>query len=67
MDFSTFDFLRYRFVKHSVEILEFSVSHILGEIKFGESRSSKTAVLAISSLQKVQKFTKIKIHFLKMC
>ena len=60
---------------HSVEVSRFAVTHILGEMNFGESRSSKTANLAIFwdldfvtlvniSLQKVQKFIKIKIQSL---
>ena len=54
---------------------DFSVTQILREIKFEESRSAKTAVFAIlealnsvdlvnSSLQKVQKFIKIKFQSL---
>ena len=54
---------------------DFSVIHILREIKFGESRSPKIAIFAIFgamifvhlanvSLQNVQKFLKIKIHSL---
>ena len=56
---------------------DFSVIHILREINFGESKSSKTAVFAIFgaskfvnlvdfSLQKVQKFIKVKIQSLKL-
>ena len=57
---------------------DFSVIHILREIKFGESRSPKTAICAIFgdvkfvnlvtfSLQKVLKLIKIKLLTLKMC
>ena len=57
---------------------DFSVIQILREIKFGESRSSKTAILANFgalnfvglvkfSLQKVQKFMKYKIQRLQAC
>ena len=61
-----------------MKISEFSVSQILCEINFGESRSIETGIIAILgaltfvnfvniSLQKVQKFIKIKIHSLSMC
>ena len=54
---------------------DFSITQILREINFGEIRSAKTAVFAIFgtlnfvnlvnySLQKVQKFLKIKIQSL---
>ena len=57
---------------------DFSIAQILREINFGESRSSKTAVFAILgavnfvdlvkfSLQKVQKFIRIKIQSLSIC
>ena len=57
------------------ELHEFSITQILREINFGESRSSETAVLAILgalyfanlidfSLQKVQKCLKAKIQSL---
>ena len=53
---------------HSVEISRFSVTQILREINFGESRSAETAIFAIfgalnsvdlvnSSFQKVQKIS----------
>ena len=56
---------------------DFSIAQILREINFGESRSSKTAVFAILgavnfvdlvkfSLQKVQKFIRIKIQSLSI-
>jgi len=56
----------------------FSITQILHEINFGESKSSKTAGfailgavkfvdLAIFSLQKVQKFIKIKIQNISIC
>ena len=57
------------------KLKNFSVIQILREINFGESKSSKTVVFAIFgalnfvnlvdfSLQKVQKFLKIKIQSL---
>ena len=62
-------------MKFSVEI---SITKILREIDFGDSKSAKTAVFAILgalnfvhlvniSLSKVQKFMKIKIQNLLMC
>ena len=63
---------------HSVEISGIFITQILREINFGGCRSCKTAGLAILgdlkminlvnfSLQKMQKFLKIKIQRLKMC
>ena len=57
------------------KIQDFSITQILREINFGEIRSAKTAGFAIFgtlnlvnySLQKVQKFMKIKIQSLQMC
>ena len=68
-------------MKYSATVWKFqdlSVIQILREIKFGESRSSKTAILANFgalnfvglvkfSLQKVQKFMKFKIQRLQAC
>ena len=56
---------------------DFSITKILREFNFGETRGSKNAILAILgalefvnlvkiTLQKVQKFIKIKIQGLKM-
>ena len=64
--------LRGEWLLHSQD---FSVTQILREINFGESRSSKIAIFAIFgafdlvhfSFQKVQKFIKIKIQCLRMC
>ena len=60
---------------HKVEIVSFCTTGILREINFVDSRSAKTAVFAILgavnfvhmvnfSLQKLQKFMKIKIQSL---
>ena len=46
---------------------DFSVAQILREINFGESRSSKTAILINFSLQKVHKIIKIKNQNLYIC
>ena len=57
---------------------DFSVIQILLEINFWESRSSKTAIFAILgalnfvnlvnfSIQKLQKFIKIRIQNFKVC
>ena len=63
---------------HSVEISRFYITEILREINFVDSRNTKTAVFANLgavnfvhlvnfNLQKVQKFTKMKIQSLYMC
>ena len=57
---------------------DFAISQILSEINFGDFGSAKTAVFALfgalnianlvnCSLQKVQKYIKIKIQSLQMC
>ena len=57
---------------------DISITQILSEINFVDSRSAKTAIFAILgavnliimvnfSFLKMQKFMKIKIHSLEMC
>ena len=72
-DQTSFGTLEDRIVLTAWKFQDFSVTHILREINFGESRSSKTAVFAFFenldfvnllnfSLQKVQNFIKSKIQ-----
>ena len=60
------------------KVQDFTITHILREINFGESRRSKTAFLAILgalnfvdlvnfSLQKVKKFIDINNNSVSMC